>query len=86
MEVLKEKGQKVTHPLLDAARLTEGALGSGDTVGDTAVALAKAPELSAHFLGKKAIASWSEERCGDWFHGSQFMGTIFMGSGLWGLY
>ena len=80
MEVLKEKGQKVAHPLLDAAGLAEGPLGSGDTVGDTAVALAKAPELSAHFLGKKAIASWSEERCGDCFHGSGFMWTALMGS------
>ena len=46
-----------THPFLDAACLAQGPLGSRDTVGDTAVAFAQAPELSTHFLGKKA--SWS---------------------------
>lgn len=46
-----------THPFLDAARLAQGPLGSRDTVSDTAVAFAEAPELSTHFLGKKA--SWS---------------------------
>lgn len=46
-----------THPFLNAARLAQGPLGSRDAVRDTAVALAEAPELSTHFLGKKA--SWS---------------------------
>lgn len=49
---------KVSHPFLDAARLAQGPLGGGDAVGDAAVALAEAPQLSTHFLGKKA--SWSE--------------------------
>lgn len=50
----------VTHPLLDAAGLTQRPLCGRDTVCYTAVAFAKAPELSTHFLGKKAKASWSE--------------------------
>lgn len=50
----------MTYPFLNAASLAQGPLGSRDTVGYTAVAFAKAPELSTHFLGKKAKASWSE--------------------------
>lgn len=50
----------VTYPFLDAAGLAQSPLGRRDTVGYTAVAFAKAPELSTHFLGKKAKASWSE--------------------------
>lgn len=46
-----------THPFLNVACLAQGPLGSRDAVGDTAVAFAQAPELSTHFLGKKA--SWS---------------------------
>lgn len=51
----------LTHPFLDAARLAQGPLGCGDAVGDTAVTLAEAPELSTHFLGKKVKMSWSED-------------------------
>lgn len=50
----------MTYPFLDAAGLAQSPLCSRDTVGYTAVAFAKAPELSTHFLGKKAKASWSE--------------------------
>lgn len=45
---------RMTHPFLDAASLAQSSLCSGDTVRDTAVAFAKAPELSTHFLGKKS--------------------------------
>lgn len=44
----------MTHPFVDAASLAQGSLRSGDTVSYTAVAFAKAPELSTHFLGKKS--------------------------------
>lgn len=50
----------MTYPFLDAASLAECPLCSWDTVSYTAIAFAKAPELSTHFLGKKAKASWSE--------------------------
>ncbi len=50
----------LTYPLFNCAGLAQGSFCSGDTVGDTAVTFAKAPELSTHFLGKKAKASWSE--------------------------
>lgn len=50
----------MTYPFINASSLAQGPLRSGDTVGNTAVAFAKAPELSTHFLGKKAKASWSE--------------------------
>ncbi len=50
----------ITYPLFNCAGLAQGSFCSGDTVGDTAVTFAKAPELSTHFLGKKAKASWSE--------------------------
>lgn len=62
MSIIMDKSFKnfaSTHPFLDAARLAQGPLRSRDTVGDTAVAFAEAPELSTHFLGKKATASWS---------------------------
>lgn len=49
-----------THPFLDAASLAQSPFCSRDTVSYTAVAFAKAPELSTNFLGKKAKASWSE--------------------------
>lgn len=54
------ENRPMTYPFLDAAGLAQSPLCSGDTVGYTAVAFAKAPELSTHFLGKKAKASWSE--------------------------
>ena len=47
----------MTYPFLDAASLAQSPLCSRDTVCYTAVAFAKAPELSTHFLGKKAKAS-----------------------------
>lgn len=50
----------MTYPFLNAASLAQSPLCSRDTVSYTAVAFAKAPELSTHFLGKKAKASWSE--------------------------
>lgn len=50
----------MTHPFLNAAGLAQRPLCSRNTVSYTAVAFAKAPELSTHFLGKKAKASWSE--------------------------
>ena len=50
----------MTYPFINASSLAQGPLRSRDTVGYTAVAFAKAPELSPHFLGKKAKASWSE--------------------------
>lgn len=44
----------MTYPFVDAASLAQSSLRSGDTVSYTAVAFAKAPELSTHFLGKKS--------------------------------
>lgn len=49
-----------TYPFVNAAGLAQRSLCSRNTVSDTAVTLAKAPELSTHFLGNKAKASWSE--------------------------
>lgn len=49
-----------TYPFLNASGLAQSPLCSGDTVSYTAVAFTNAPELSTHFLGKKAKASWSE--------------------------
>lgn len=43
-----------THPFFNAVGLTQGSFCRWDTVGDTAITFAKAPELSTHFLGKKA--------------------------------
>lgn len=45
---------RMTHPFVDAASLAQSSLRSRDTVSYTAVAFAKAPELSTHFLGKKS--------------------------------
>lgn len=56
---LQELVSVSTHPFLDAACLAQGPLRGRDAVRDTAVAFAEAPELSTHFLGKKATASWS---------------------------
>lgn len=50
----------LTHPFLDAAGLAQRSFCSWNTVSDTAVTFAEAPQLSTHFLGKKAKASWSE--------------------------
>lgn len=43
--------------LFNIPSLTECSLSCGNTVGDTAVAFAETPELSTHFLGRKAKAS-----------------------------
>lgn len=47
------------YPLFNVPTLTECSLSCRDAIGDTAVALAETPELSTHFLGKTAKASWS---------------------------
>lgn len=52
-----------SYPLLDGVCLADGPLGCRDAVGDTTVAFAETPQLTANFLaGEKGNYGWGGKR------------------------